>query len=106
MNRLKLCLKFVKNGHRAEDSNNLPVGIVCEVDGHRIDQMKCPPYRKLIIETSRTRPVVGSITKMSIKIIQTNLGRERAAHDLAYHTVKEESVNILLVRELRTQIKI
>lgn len=36
---------------------------------------------------------------MSIKTLQTNIGRARAAHDLAHATVKKRCVDILLVSE-------
>lgn len=36
---------------------------------------------------------------MSLKVMQTNLGRGRAAHDLAYATARKEGVDILLVGE-------
>ncbi|KAK9709304.1 hypothetical protein QE152_g26700 [Popillia japonica] len=36
---------------------------------------------------------------MSLKVLQTNLGRGRAAHDLAYATAKNKGVDIILVSE-------
>lgn len=36
---------------------------------------------------------------MGLKILQTNLGRGRAAHDLAYATAKQRGVGVLIVCE-------
>lgn len=43
-------------------------------------------------------------TKMTIRIIQTNLGRGRAAHDLAYATAKQKKVDIIIVSEPNKKI--
>ncbi|KAK9719715.1 hypothetical protein QE152_g22493 [Popillia japonica] len=41
---------------------------------------------------------------MTIRIIQTNLGRGRAAHDLAYATAKQKKVDIIIVSEPNKKI--
>lgn len=41
---------------------------------------------------------------MNIKILQTNLGRERAAHDLAYATAVKEKIDIMVVGEPNKKI--
>ncbi|KAK9686493.1 Endonuclease-reverse transcriptase [Popillia japonica] len=41
---------------------------------------------------------------MTLKILQTNLGRGRRAHDLAYATAKQSNVDILIVGEPNKKI--
>ncbi|KAK9711620.1 hypothetical protein QE152_g25370 [Popillia japonica] len=41
---------------------------------------------------------------MTFKILQTNLGRGRAPHDLAYATAKEKRVDMMLVSEPNKKI--
>lgn len=52
--RSELCLKCTKPGHIARECKNTPMCVVCKKEGHHADQTKCPAYRKLIEEKSRS----------------------------------------------------
>ncbi|KAJ8910520.1 hypothetical protein NQ315_012817 [Exocentrus adspersus] len=53
--RSNLCLKCLKSGHTAKDCNNIPACVVCNMEGHRADQTKCPAYRKLIRQRTKLK---------------------------------------------------
>lgn len=59
--RTELCLKCTKSGHKAKDCQNTPACIVCNIEGHRVDQTKCPHFRKLIMDTRRKPSTAGSV---------------------------------------------
>ncbi|KAG5899116.1 hypothetical protein JTB14_021619 [Gonioctena quinquepunctata] len=100
--RSNLCLKCTKTGHMAKDCPNEPACIACKIDGHRVDQTKCPQYRKL--SGRKLGQQQGASHPGMPKFLQSNLGRGRAAHDLAYATAIKRDVDILVVGEPNRKI--
>jgi len=50
-NRIKDCLNCGETGHSVKECNRNSYCSKCQVEGHRFDQMKCPTFRKLVLET-------------------------------------------------------
>ncbi|XP_057656843.1 uncharacterized protein LOC130894215 [Diorhabda carinulata] len=48
--RSKQCLNCGGLNHRAQECKAVSKCMACKVDGHRMDTMKCPEYRKLVLE--------------------------------------------------------
>ncbi|KAG5894308.1 hypothetical protein JTB14_015548 [Gonioctena quinquepunctata] len=80
--RSNLCLKCTKTGHMAKDCPNEPA---------------CIAWRKLGQQQGASHPGMP-------KFLQSNLGRGRAAHDLAYATAIKRDVDILVVGEPNRKI--
>ncbi|KAG5893473.1 hypothetical protein JTB14_031251 [Gonioctena quinquepunctata] len=51
--RSEVCLEYTRKGPIAKDCRNSPACIACKVHGDRLDQTKCPQYRKLIRDEVR-----------------------------------------------------
>lgn len=48
--REERCLQCGKTGHKAKECKDKDFCPCCNEDGHRIDSMKCPIYRKLVVQ--------------------------------------------------------
>ncbi|CAH1100922.1 unnamed protein product [Psylliodes chrysocephalus] len=46
--KIDICIKFAKIGHKVRDCTNPPHCTHCKEDRHIADQMKCPCFNKLI----------------------------------------------------------
>ncbi|KAJ8977860.1 hypothetical protein NQ317_004768 [Molorchus minor] len=92
--RSNICIKCGKNGHKAKDceEENLYC-MTCKQEGHRADNTKCPHFRKLIKDQGKG----NKIWRRSV--LQTNLGRCRAAHDIAYAVAGEKKADIIIISE-------
>lgn len=71
-----------------------------------MDQIKCLRFKKMVEEMRRQRiqskgagKGTVKLVQMSLNILQTNLGKGRAAHDLAYATAKQMNIDIMIVSE-------
>lgn len=73
--RSNLCLKCLKPGHIAKDCQSTPICVVCDAEGHRADQTKCPEYRKLIKQKSR------STTQMNKRVQHRKISATSSALD-------------------------
>lgn len=51
VDRTKDCLNCGKPGHNVKDCSSNSYCIKCQKEGHRFDQMKCPIFRKMVLET-------------------------------------------------------
>ncbi|KAK9693477.1 Endonuclease-reverse transcriptase [Popillia japonica] len=78
------CFRCLEYGHKTRSCT-------AEIDRSN-DCIKCG-------EKGHKGPGVPTPTFMGLKILQTNLGRGRAAHDLAYATAKQKGVELLIVCE-------
>lgn len=63
--RTKVCLKCGKEDHRAKECKNNSFCLTCKVEGHRADQTRCPMFRKLVREKSKTATTGQKIRQTS-----------------------------------------
>lgn len=72
-----MCLKCGKEDHRAKDCANESFCLKCNIDGHRADQTKCPHYRKLVREKTKSTPGDRRRRYTSVASVITNQGNKK-----------------------------
>ncbi|KAK9694644.1 Zinc knuckle [Popillia japonica] len=94
--RSDLCLNCNQTGHTAKDCASENFCPVCQKTGHRADSTKCLKFRELL------RAQISA----NIKVLQTNLGRGRAAHDILYTLACEKDIDIAIISEPNINISL
>lgn len=49
------CLRCGKTGHKAKDCKNTPFCTKCQAEEHRADSIRCPYYKRLVQDASKSR---------------------------------------------------
>lgn len=68
-NKTEKCFRCGESGHKVKDCNNAPFCTTCKVADHRADQTKCPHFRKLLKEQTRSSAIVGKKRHHSSKSV-------------------------------------
>lgn len=97
------CFKCCKNGHTTTDCPQGAECPVCDTKGHKMDSSKC---KGLIISIKSAKNSITTSSSIGhqlrkkltkLRILQTNLIRNRAALDLLNKTAEEENADIAIV---------